>query len=380
MISSSRLRNSGRKASRDHRHHLVARGLGRLVLRQAREILAAQVRGQHDQRVAEVDGAALAVGQAAVVEHLEQHVEHVRMRLLDLVEQDHLVGPPAHRLGQRAALLVADIAGRRADQARDRVLLHVLRHVDADHRLLVVEQELGQRLAELGLADAGRAQEQERADRPVRVLQAGARAAHGVADRGDRLVLADHARCAASPSICSSLSRSPSSIRSTGTPVQRDTTWAMSLSVTSSWTISSALACLGLGELALELRDLAVGDLAGARQVALALRHLELVAQLVELLLQLLALGVLLLLRLPRAVSSADCCSSSASSFSSSARRSFEALSVSFLSASRSILSCMMRRSSSSIASGLESITMRLRAAASSIRSIALSGRKRSVM
>ena len=88
----------------------------------------------HDQRVAEVDRAALAVGQAAVVEHLQQHVEHVRVRLLDLVEQDHLVGPPPHRLGQRAALLVADIAGRRADQPRDRVLLHVLRHVDADHR------------------------------------------------------------------------------------------------------------------------------------------------------------------------------------------------------------------------------------------------------
>ena len=80
-------------------------------------------------------------------------------------------------------------------------------------------------------------------------------------------------------SICSSLSRSPSSIRSTGTPVQRETTWAMSLSVTASWTMSSALARLGLGELALELRDLAVGDLAGAREVALALRHRELLAR-----------------------------------------------------------------------------------------------------
>ena len=52
-----------------------------------------------------------------------------------------------------------------------------------DHGLLVVKQELGERLAQLGLADAGRAQEQERADRPVRVLQAGARAAHRVRDR-----------------------------------------------------------------------------------------------------------------------------------------------------------------------------------------------------
>ena len=33
-----------------------------------------------------------AVGEAAVVEHLQQHVENVRVRLLDLVEQDHEYG------------------------------------------------------------------------------------------------------------------------------------------------------------------------------------------------------------------------------------------------------------------------------------------------
>ena len=47
---------------------------------------------------------------------------------------------------------------------------------------LVVEQELGERAAELGLADAGRAEEDERADRPVRVLEAGAGADHRVGD------------------------------------------------------------------------------------------------------------------------------------------------------------------------------------------------------
>ena len=73
------------------------------------------------------------------------------------------------------------------------MLLHVLAHVDADHGLLVVEQELGQRAGQLGLADAGGAQEDERADRPVRVLEPGARAADGVGDGLDRLVLADDA-------------------------------------------------------------------------------------------------------------------------------------------------------------------------------------------
>ena len=80
------------------------------------------------------------------------------------------------------------------------------------------------------------------------------------------------------------------------------------------------------------------------------------------------------------AVSAADFCSRSLSSFSSRSRRSREAWSVSFFSASRSILSMMMRRSSSSSSSGLLSTCMRMRLAASSIKSIALSGRKRSVM
>ena len=95
-------------------------------------------------------------------------------------------GPAADRLGELAALLVADVARRRADEPRHRVLLHVLRHVDAHHRPLVVEEEVGERARELGLADAGRAEEQERADRAVRIGQPGARAPDRVRHRGDR--------------------------------------------------------------------------------------------------------------------------------------------------------------------------------------------------
>ncbi len=105
----------------------------------------------------------------------------------------HGVRAAAHGLGQLAALVVADVAGRRADEAADGVLLHVLRHVDADHRVLRVEHELGQRARQLGLADAGRAEEQEVADRAVGVAEPGARAAQGVGDRLDGLVLADDA-------------------------------------------------------------------------------------------------------------------------------------------------------------------------------------------
>ena len=180
MISSIRLRNSGRKCCRSAsvtcRRTPSSRGLAGVL----GDELAAEVRRHDDDDVLEVDRAPLAVGQAAVVEQLQQHVEHLGMRLLDLVEQHDRVGPPPDRLGELAGLVVADVSGRRADHPRDGVLLLVLRHVDPDHRVLVVEQEFGERARQLGLADAGRAQEDEAAERPIRILQAGAGAPDGV--------------------------------------------------------------------------------------------------------------------------------------------------------------------------------------------------------
>ncbi len=127
-------------------HHLV------VASGHALDHLRAEVGGHDEHGVLEVDRAPLAVGEAPFVEHLQQHVEHVGVRLLDLVEQDHRVGLASHLLGELPALLVADIARRRADQPRDRVLLHVLGHVDADEVVDRVEQELGERLRQLGFA------------------------------------------------------------------------------------------------------------------------------------------------------------------------------------------------------------------------------------
>ncbi len=115
------------------------------------------------------------------------------MRLLDLVEQDDGVGTAADGLGELAALFEADVARRRADEARDGVLLHVLAHVEAHHRVLVVEEKGGEGARQLGLADARRPQEEEAAERPVGVLDAGAGAPDGVGHGADGLVLADDA-------------------------------------------------------------------------------------------------------------------------------------------------------------------------------------------
>ena len=229
---------------------------------------ARDVRGHDQHGVLEVDRAALAVGQAAVVHHLQQHVEDVGVRLLDLVEQHDAVGPAADRLGELAALVVADVAGRRADQARHGVLLHVLRHVDADHRVLGVEHELGQRAGQLGLADAGRAEEQERADRAVGVA-AGRRASGAArcADRGDRLVLADDALVQALLHVDEllDLALHQAGDRDAGPAA---TTSATSSAVTSSWRKPASRAVArpraSARRAALELGDLAVAQLGGA--------------------------------------------------------------------------------------------------------------------
>ena len=51
------------------------------------ERIALQIRGHDQHDVREVDRATLSVGETPVVHHLQQDVEHVGMRLLDLVEQ-----------------------------------------------------------------------------------------------------------------------------------------------------------------------------------------------------------------------------------------------------------------------------------------------------
>ena len=60
--------------------------------------------------LAEVGLAPGVVGEGGVVHHLQQDVEQVGVRLLDLVEEHHAVGVLAHRVHQQAALLEAHVA------------------------------------------------------------------------------------------------------------------------------------------------------------------------------------------------------------------------------------------------------------------------------
>ena len=167
--------------------------LGRDACELSLYVLAAEVGGHNDDGVLEVDGAALVVGEASVVEHLQEDVEDVGVSLLYLVEEHYGVGFAAHSLGELTALVVAYVSWRRTDESRHAELLLVLAHVDTRHHRLVVEQILGESLRQLGLADTRRAEEDERSDRTLRILQSGTRTSYGVAHGSDSLVLTDYA-------------------------------------------------------------------------------------------------------------------------------------------------------------------------------------------
>ena len=123
--------------------------------------LAADVAGEDQHGVGEVNRAPLAIGDAAVIEDLQHHVEDIGVGFLHLVKQDHRIGPAAYRFSELAAFFKAHIARRRADQTTDGVLLHVFAHVDAHHGVIAVEELVGEGLAQLGFAHTGGAKEQE---------------------------------------------------------------------------------------------------------------------------------------------------------------------------------------------------------------------------
>ena len=115
------------------------------------DVAGTEVGGHHDDGVLEVHHTALCVREATLIEDLQQRVEDVRVGLLDFVEQHHRERLATYLLGELAALLVADVAGRGPEHPGRGVLLGVFAHVEGDERILVAEQELCECLGELGL-------------------------------------------------------------------------------------------------------------------------------------------------------------------------------------------------------------------------------------
>ena len=59
---------------------------------------------------ASLSAACLAVCDDTIIEDLQEDVEHVAVRLLDLIEEDDAVRPPADRLRQLPALVITHVS------------------------------------------------------------------------------------------------------------------------------------------------------------------------------------------------------------------------------------------------------------------------------
>ena len=119
--------------------------------------------GRHDDdRIFKVDFLAVCVGQSAVIENLQKDVHDIGMRLLDFVKEHDGIRLAADLLGQLSCIVIADIAGRRTDDAGNGVLFHIFGHVKADQGIGGIEQLRGECLHKLGLTDTGGTCENER--------------------------------------------------------------------------------------------------------------------------------------------------------------------------------------------------------------------------
>ena len=90
------------------------------------------------------------IGEYAVFKYLQKHIENIGVRLFDFIKKNYRVGVAPYLFGKLTALFKADISGRRAHKAGNRVLFHIFGHIKPYHHIFAAEHSLRQRLAKLG--------------------------------------------------------------------------------------------------------------------------------------------------------------------------------------------------------------------------------------
>ena len=155
------------------------------------QLLFRQVRGHDDERILEVHQPAFVVCQTTVIQHLQQDVEHIRMRFFDFIEQNHRVRFSTNCFGQLTAFVIAYVSGRRTDESGGAEFLLVLTHIDTGHHVLVVEEVVCEGFGQFSLTDTCSAEEDERTDRSFRILQTRPATPDSIADGFNCRVLTD---------------------------------------------------------------------------------------------------------------------------------------------------------------------------------------------
>lgn len=53
----------------------------------------------------------------SIIQHPQEQIHYVRVRLFHLIKEYHAVGPPPHGFRQLPPCFMANVAGRRTDEA-----------------------------------------------------------------------------------------------------------------------------------------------------------------------------------------------------------------------------------------------------------------------
>lgn len=158
-----------------------------------RDVPGPEVGRHDDDRVLEVHDPALGVGQATVLQNLEQGIEDIGVGLLDLVEEDDGERLAAHLLGELAALFVPHVTGgepKRRETVCFSLNSDMSREISASSS---PKRNSASVLESLRLTDTGRTGEDERATGALRVLETGSRTADRLREGLDGVLLPDDA-------------------------------------------------------------------------------------------------------------------------------------------------------------------------------------------
>src|ERR1700730_5158224 len=77
------------------------------------------------------------------------------MGLFHFIEKQDAIWSFANSVSQHASLVMANVAGGRANELTDAVLFHIFGHVEANKFPLIAEEKLSERFGQLSLANSG---------------------------------------------------------------------------------------------------------------------------------------------------------------------------------------------------------------------------------